>query len=323
MTTVRVAAVQASYELMDRDATIDRVADLTAAAAAQGAELVVFPEAFIPGTPFWIDTQPIWDGDADWFRMLAENAVAVPGPATERLGAIAHENGVWIAIGVQEREPTGGTIYNTLLYVSPEGAVVEKHRKLVPTGSERTVWGQGDGSTLRVVSTPFGRIGGLICWENYMPLARFHLYAQGVQVWLAPTLARGDGWIATMRHVAREGRVWVVGVNPCVRVDQIPADFPDRDRVWRVMDEDEAEWVEPGNSVICNPNGEIVAGPLRYEEGILTAEVDLTRVAETRRLFDPTGHYHRPDIFQLTVDTRPRHAVTLVREDAAAESTPS
>jgi nitrilase len=156
-----------------------------------------------------------------------------------------------------------------------------------------------------------------------MPLARFHLYAQGVQVWLAPTLARGDGWIATMRHIAREGRVWVVGVNPCVRVDQIPADFPDRDRVWRVIDEDEAEWVEPGNSVICNPNGEIVAGPLRYEEGILTAEVDLTRVAETRRLFDPTGHYHRPDIFQLTVDTRPRHAVTLVREDAASEPTPS
>ena len=173
---------------------------------------------------------------------------------------------------------------------------------------------------LGVVPTELGRVGGLICWENYMPLARFHLYAQGVEVWVAPTLARGDGWIATMRHIAREGRVWVVGVNPCVRIDQIPADFPNRDRVWRVMDEDEAEWVEPGNSVICNPNGEIVAGPLRYEEGILTAEVDLTRVNETRRLFDPVGHYHRPDIFQLTVDTRPRRAVTLISEEPVGDS---
>ena len=135
MTTVRVAAVQASYELMDRDATIDRVAALTAEAAAQGARLVVFPEVFIPGTPFWIDTQPIWEGDADWFRLLAENAIAVPGPATERLGNIAREHGVWLAIGVNERAPQSGTIYNTLVYLSPDGALVDTHRKLVPTGS--------------------------------------------------------------------------------------------------------------------------------------------------------------------------------------------
>ena len=200
MTNVRVAAVQATYVLMNREATIDRVAERTAAAAADGAELVVFPEAFVPGTPIWIDTQPIWDGDAEWFRLLAENAVAIPGPATDRLGAIAREHGVWLAIGVQEKEPHGGTIYNTFLYLSPDGQIADKHRKLVPTGSERTVWGMGDGSTLRVVETPFGRIGGLICWENYMPLARFHLYAQGIEVWLAPTLAPGDAWIATMRH---------------------------------------------------------------------------------------------------------------------------
>src|SRR5262245_49760591 len=211
MTTVRVAAVQASYELMNRDATIDRVAQLTADAAAQGAQLVVFPEAFIPGTPFWIDTQPIWEGDADWFRLLAENAIAVPGPETDRLGEIAREHDVWLAIGVEEREPSGATIYYTLLYVSPAGALVEKHRKLVPTGSERTVWGMGDGSTLRVVDTPFGRIGGLICWENYMPLARFAMYAQGVDLWLAPTFAVGDAWVATMGHLARENRVVVGG----------------------------------------------------------------------------------------------------------------
>ncbi len=229
-------------------------------------------------------------------------------------------------MGVDEREQHGSTIFNTLLYFGPDGRLLEKHRKLMPTGSERTVWGMGDGSTLNVVQTDLGRLGGLICWENYMPLARFHLYAQGVQVWVAPTLARGDGWIATMRHIAREGRVWVVGVNPCVHVDQIPADFPDRDRVWRVLEDDdpdgEAQWVEPGNSVICNPNGEIVAGPLRHEEGILTAEIDPSQVDSARRLFDPVGHYNRPDVFQLSVDTRRRQAVTLVGDDPAPEMKP-
>jgi predicted amidohydrolase len=312
MTTVRVAAVQASYELMDRDATIDRVADLTAAAAAQGAELVVFPEAFIPGTPFWIDTQPIWEGDANWFRMLAENAVAVPGPATERLGTIARENRVWLAIGVQEREPTGGTIYNTLLYVSPEGAVVEKHRKLVPTGSERTVWGQGDGSTLRVVSTPFGRIGGLICWENYMPLARFHLYAQGVDLWVAPTLAPGDAWVASMRHLARENRMFVVGVNPVLHSDRIRPDFPDRDKLIPAdfLDQNDG-WVEQGNSVIVGPDGSLIAGPVRRSEETLIAELDLGSVGAARRLLDPVGHYNRPDVFRLHVDTSPRPPVVV------------
>jgi nitrilase len=314
-----VAAVQAAYVLMDREKTTCKVEELIGSAGAMGARLIVFPEVFIPGTPIWIDSAPIWDGDEAWFARLVDQAVVVPGPTTDRIGAAAREAGAYVAVGVDEREEYGSTIYNTILYFGPDGKIIEKHRKLMPTGSERTVWGMGDGSTLNVVPTELGRVGGLICWENYMPLARFHLYAQGVEVWLAPTLARGDGWIATMRHIAREGRVWVVGVNPCVRVDQIPADFPNRDHVWRVMDPDEAEWVEPGNSVICNPNGEIVAGPLRYEEGILTTEVDLTRVKETRRLFDPAGHYNRPDIFQLTVDTRQRRAVTLISEESVTD----
>ena len=314
-----VAAVQAAYVLMDREKTTCRVEELIGSAAAMGARLIVFPEVFIPGTPIWIDSAPIWDGDEAWFARLVDQAVVVPSPTTDRIGAAAREAGAYVAVGVDEREEHGSTIYNTILYFGPDGKIIEKHRKLMPTGSERTVWGMGDGSTLNVVPTELGRVGGLICWENYMPLARFHLYAQGVEVWLAPTLARGDGWIATMRHIAREGRVWVVGVNPCVRVDQIPTDFPNRDQVWRVMDPDEAEWVEPGNSVICNPNGEIVAGPLRYQEGILTTEVDLTRVKETRRLFDPAGHYNRPDIFQLTVDTRQRRAVTLISEESVTD----
>ena len=310
MTTVRVAAVQATYVLMNREATIDRVAERTAAAAADGAQLVVFPEAFVPGTPIWIDTQPIWDGDAEWFRLLAENAVVIPGPATDRLGAIAREHGVWLAIGVQEKEPHGGTIYNTFLYLSPDGHIADKHRKLVPTGSERTVWGMGDGSTLRVVETPFGRIGGLICWENYMPLARFHLYAQGIDVWLAPTLAPGDAWIATMRHLARENRMFVVGVNPVLHVDSIPNDFPDRDRLvpasWVA---DKGPWIEEGNSVIVGPGGEILAGPSREREETLIVDLDVGAVAAARRVLDPVGHYNRPDVFRLHVDTTPRPAV--------------
>jgi nitrilase len=310
-----VAAVQAAYVLMDREATTDRVEQLIGTAAAQGAKLIVFPEVFVPGTPIWIDSVPIWEGDEAWFARLVDQAVVVPSHTTERIAAAAQDAGAYVIVGVDEREPQGTTVFNTLLYFGPDGRLLNKHRKLMPTGSERTVWGMGDGSTLDVVPTNLGRVGGLICWENYMPLARFHLYAQGIEIWVAPTLARGDGWIATMRHIAREGRVWVVGVNPCVRVDQIPADFPDRDRVWRVLDEDEAEWVEPGNSVICNPNGEIVAGPLRYAEDILTAEVDLAEVAVGRRLFDPVGHYNRPDVFHLSVDTRPQRASSLAAED--------
>lgn len=311
MSTLRVAAVQASYVLMDREATIARVEDLTDRAAREGAQLVVFPEAFIPGTPIWIDTRPIWDGDSAWFAMLMDNALVLASPAADRLAKIAKTHGVWLVIGVQEREPTGSTVYNTVLYFSPEGRLVDRHRKLVPTGSERTVWGMGDGSTLRVVDTPHGRIGGLICWENYMPLARFLLYAQGVDVWLAPTLAQGDAWIATMQHLARENRMFVVGVNPVLHVDDIPGGFPDQDRlVPSFFVEEHGPWIEPGNTVVVGPDGALLAGPVREEEVTLIVDLDLDKVAAGRRFMDPTGHYNRPDIFSLVVDTSSRRATT-------------
>ncbi|GAA4720531.1 carbon-nitrogen hydrolase family protein [Phytohabitans rumicis] len=312
MTTVKVAAVQAAYTLMDQDACLGKAVDLLHQAAAAGAGIVVFPEVFIPGTPIWIDAQPIWDGDGDWYALLVDQAVVVPGPVTETLGAAARDTGTYLVIGVDEREPHGATIYNTTLYFGPEGALLGKHRKLMPTGSERTVWGMGDGSTLPVVDTPNGRLSGLTCWENYMPLTRFYLYSQGVDIWTAPTLATGDGWIAAMRHIALEGRCYVIGVNPCVHVDQIPTGFPHRDRVWRT--EHDAEWVEPGNSVIIDPTGKVLAGPARHEETILYADVDLAAVRAARRYFDPVGHYHRPDIFQLSVDTRPRPPVVVPME---------
>jgi nitrilase len=317
MTTVKVAAVQAAYVLMDQAACVAKVIDLVGQAAERDCRIVVLPEAFVPGTPIWIDSRPIWDGDEEWFALLVDQAVVVPGPVTEELGAAARSAGVYLVIGVQEREPHGWTIYNTVLYFGPDGALLGKHRKLMPTGSERTVWGMGDGSTLPVIDTEHGRLSGLICWENYMPLARFYLYAQGVDIWAAPTLAPGDAWVATMRHIAREGRCYVMGVNPCLRIEQIPADFPKRDEVWR---EDHAEdgWVEHGNSVIVGPSGELLAGPARHEETILTADLDLGAVRAARRLFDPVGHYNRPDVFQLSVDTRHRTAVSIATDGESA-----
>jgi len=310
MATVKAAAVQAAYVLMNQQATLDKAIGLLEAAAAQGAQIVVFPEVFIPGTPIWIDSRPIWDGDEQWFAMLAAQAVVVPGPVTDALGAAARAAGTYVVMGVEEREPHGSTIYNTTLYLGPDGALLGKHRKLMPTGSERTVWGMGDGSTLPVVDTPHGRLSGLICWENYMPLARFYLYSQGVDIWAAATLAPGDAWVASMRHIAREGRCYVIGVNPCVHRDQIPADFPRREDVWNLESDDE-QWVEAGNSVIVAPSGEILAGPARHEETILTADLDLDAVRSARRLFDPVGHYNRPDVFHLAADLRARPAVMV------------
>jgi nitrilase len=316
MAVLRIAAVQAACVLMDQTATLDRVAELTAAAARERAQLVAFPEVFVPGTPIWIDTQPIWDGDEEWFALLAEQAVVVGGPATDRLAAIAAEHGVWLVIGVNERKPHGGTIYNTVLYFSPDGALAGRHTKLMPTGSERTVWGMGDGSTLRVTDTGQARIGGLICWENYMPLARFHLYAQGVQVWIAPTLACGDGWIATMRHLARENRMFVAGVNPVLHADQVPAGFPRRDRLIPAgYLEQNGPWLEEGNTVIVGPDGGVLAGPVRQREETLIADLDLRAVAAARRHMDPVGHYNRPDVFRLLTDTSPRPAVTETAGD--------
>lgn len=308
-----VAAVQASHVLLNRDACVDKAVALIAQAARQGARIVVLPEAFIPGMPIWIDSRPIWDGDEAWYALLVDQAVVVPGPITATLGAVARATGVFVVIGVQERDPHGSTLYNTTLYFGPDGKLRAKHRKPMPTGSERTVWGIGDGSTLPVVDTSFGRLSGLTCWENYMPLARFYLDAQGVDIWVAPTLAGGDAWVATMRHIAREGRGYVIGVNPCVRADQIPADLPQRERLWPgVQDAQDGEWVEHGNSVNVAPGGNVLAGPARHEETILIAEVDLDQVRAARRLFDLAGHYHRPDIFRLGVDVSPRPPFTAI-----------
>ena len=310
MGTARFAAVQASSVFLDREATIDRVAELTAKAAGDGAQLVLFPETFVPGYPDWVWRTGPWSA-APWFARLSEQSVTVPGEAFDRLAAIAAEYEVYLCVGVNEREPNGSTIYNTLLYLGPDGAFLGRHRKLMPTGGERLVWGFGDGSTLTVFDTPFGRIGGLICWENYMPLARAAMYAQGIDVLLSPTWDNSDVWVSTLRHIAKEGRVYVVGATPCQHGSSVPTDLP---RSTEMYSGDSGDWMSRGNSTIVGPTGDILAGPLVGEEGIVMAEIDLDAVRLAREEFDPVGHYARPDVFRLDVDVRAKPAVVFRNE---------
>jgi nitrilase len=296
------AAVQATPVFMDRDATVERASERIATAAREGAKLIVFPETFVPGYPDWVWRAPAWEGpSAELYARLLENAVEIPGPATEALGKAAKLAKAWVSIGVNEREPGSGTLYNTQVMLSPEGTVAGKHRKLVPTGGERLVWGMGDGSTLEVYDTPYGRVGGLICWENYMPLARAAMYAKGTDIWLAPTWAQGDRWVATLRHIAMEGRQFVIGVGSLIRGSDLIDDLPGR-KLWG----GEEDWLNRGYSTIVGPDGEILAGPLIGEAGILTAEVDPSTARASRHEFDAVGHYSRPDVFPFVVDEEAR-----------------
>jgi nitrilase len=314
---VMVAAVRAAPGFLDREAGRQKALGLIERAAAEGARLVVFPEAFLPAWPAWVD-EVLPGEDEAWHLRLLEQSVVVPGPVTERLAAAARDTGVHLVMGVDERDEHGGTIYNSLLYFDADGRLLGKHRKLVPTHAERLVWGMGDGSDLRVHQTAVGRVGGLICWENYMPLARFALYAQGVDIWVAPTLATHEPWVATMRHIAREGVCHVIGVAPAARFSELPASVPDRERLWRGA-EPHGDWMLDGYSVIVDPAGTVLAGPLVREEGILYAELDLDAARARRRLFDPVGHYNRPDVFRLVVDDRPKpHLVSLAQAEPEA-----
>jgi nitrilase len=303
---VTVAAVQAAPVFLDRDATIDKACELVGEAARHGAGLVVFPEAFVPGYPEWVWRTRAWRDDA-WYACLLDQAVTVGSDATDRLAEAARLSEAWVAIGINELDDASSTIFNSLLYLAPDGTIAGCHRKVMPTGGERTVWGTGDGSTLDVFETRFGRLGGLLCWENYMPLARAAMYAQRIDVYLAPTWDNADAWVATLRHIAREGRTFVIGTNSCIRAGDIGRDLPGRDELYGSDD----LWLSRGNTAIVGPDGEIIAGPLTETEGILYAELDVTVAHRSRRQFDPVGHYARPDIFHLDVDARPKRATTF------------
>jgi nitrilase len=304
--SVKVAVVQAAPVLFDREKTIQKATELVADAAGQGAKIVLLPEAFVPAYPRGLSFGTVVGNRTPAGRLLWQrywdNTIEVPGADTEILGKAAREAGIYLAIGVIERDRDygGGTLYCTLLYFGPDGQLLGKHRKLKPTAAERLIWGEGDGSTLTVVDTEYGKIGGLICWENYMPLARMAMYAKGVGIYLAPTADQRDSWQATMRHIALEGRCFVLGCNQYIAKQMYPDDLEGIEELV-----DLPEVVCRGGSVIVSPLGEVLAGPLWDEEGILTAELDLAEVTRAKLDFDVVGHYARSDIFQLKINENP------------------
>lgn len=310
--SVKAAVVQAAPVLFNWEATVEKACRLTAEVAAQGAKLILFPEAFIPAYPRGLSFGIVVgsrkeEGRRTWQRYW-ENAIEVPGPATEALGKAARQANAYLAIGVIERDSqfSGGTLYCTLLYFGLDGKLMGKHRKLKPTAGERLIWGEGDGSTLPVFSTEIGKIGGLICWENYMPLARMSMYSKGVEIYLAPTADARDSWQPTLRHIAFEGRCFVLGCNQFVTKNMYPTDLAMVEELANLPD-----IICRGGSAIISPLGAVVAGPLFDQEGVLYADLDLGEVARGKLDFDVVGHYARPDVFQLIVDERPKPPVVV------------
>ena len=305
MDQVKVAVVQAGSVIMDKQGCIEKASKLLLEASKNGAQLVVFPEAFIPCYPRGMGFGAVvgsrsLEGRKDYQRYW-DNAIQVPSADTDALGAAVKEAGVYCVIGVieKDRDTSEGTVFCTALYFGPDGKLLGKHRKLKPTASERLIWGEGDGSTLKVIETPFGRVGSLICWENYMPLARAAMYAQGVQIYVAPTADSRDTWFATMRHIAIEGRCFVIGCNQYSSKSDYPEDIASRDEF-----KDLPEEMCRGGSCVVNPLGAFVVEPVIGKETIIYADLDLGQVAQGQFDFDAMGHYSRPDVFQLIVNTK-------------------
>ncbi len=298
----RAAAAQFAPVFLNRQATLEKACDLIAEAARQEIKLLVFPEAFLPGYPDWIWNVPAGDGMLlyDLYGRLLANAIDVPGPETERLCRAAKQSGVFTVIGVSERnrEASGASLYNTMLYIDEDGNLLGKHRKLVPTGSERMIWAPGDGSTLAVFDTTLGKVGGLICWENYMPLARYALYAWGVQIYIAATWDCSEVWLSGMRHIAKEGGVYVISACMPLRKSDIPDELAYKQR----YPEESGPWINRGNSAIVDTAGNFLSGPLPEAEGFVCAEINPAWALSAKFLLDVAGHYARPDVFKLTVD---------------------
>jgi nitrilase len=301
----KAAVVQAAPVLFNRSASIDKACELVKEAGKNGAALVLFPEAFIPAYPRGLTFGTVignrTDAGRELWQIYWENSIAIPGPDTNRLGKAAKAAGIFLAIGVIEKDAVSrGTLYCTLLYFGPDGKLLGKHRKLKPTAAERIIWGEGDGTTLTTLDTPLGVIGGLICWENYMPLARYAMYQKGVQIYLAPTADQRQTWQSTLQHIACEGRCFVLGCNQYVTKKMYPPDLPGIGDLSL-----QPEIMTRGGSVIISPLGEILSGPLFDREGILYADIDLSEVSRSKMDFDVVGHYARPDVFEIRVKDQP------------------
>ncbi|TKI58727.1 carbon-nitrogen hydrolase family protein [Brevibacillus antibioticus] len=311
---VRVAVVQAASVIMNREASTEKAVSLTLEAGEKGAKIVVFPEAFIPAYPRGLtfgtkvgSRSP--EGRKDWFRYW-DNSIVVPSEETDKLGEAARKAGVYLVIGVIERdnENSGGTLYCSVLFFGPDGELLGVHRKLKPTASERLIWGEGDGSTLPVFDTPYGKIGALICWENYMPLARAAMYAKGVQIYIAPTADARDAWQATIRHIALEGRCFVLSSNQYVTKDMYPTDLACYEDLASSPDE-----MSRGGSAIVGPLGDYIVEPVFGREEILYADLDIRDIAYSQFDFDVVGHYSRPDVFTLLVNEEKKENVKWMK----------
>lgn len=308
---MKAAVIQKPPVLLDREATVAKTVESIEEAVREGASLLVFPEAYIPGYPTWIwRLKPGGDmalGNEIHAR-LRLHSVSLARGDLKPIQEAAKRHNVTIVLGINEidLEVSGTTLFNTVVVIGPDGAILNRHRKLMPTNPERMVWGMGDASGLKVVDTPAGRLGSLICWENYMPLARYALYAQGIDIYVAPTWDTGESWLATMRHIAKEAGCWVIGTSTAMQGSDIPESIPELRKLF-----DANEWINDGDAVVIKPFGAIAAGPMHREKGILYAEIDAEAARRSRKSLDVSGHYSRPDVFSFSVDRRPKNPVVF------------
>jgi nitrilase len=300
-TDLKVAAAQASPVFLNREKTVEKACKLIQRAGRNGAKLIVFPEAIIPGYPDWIWVVPNSKSQIlnDLYAELVQNAVTIPDKSTDKLCVAARKAKINVAIGLNERntESSNSSVFNTILFIDDTGKIIGKHRKLVPSGGERLIWSHGDGNTLNVFDTSIGRVGGLICWENYMPLARQAMYNGGAQILAVPTWDKSEKWLESLKHIAREGGIFIVNCCMALKIKDIPDRYD-----FKKLYPDGREWINTGNSCIINPNGEFIAGPVEMKEEILYAKIDLNEIIKSKRMFDVAGHYARPDVFDFKVN---------------------
>ncbi len=309
---MKIAVVQQPPVYMDKEGSLARAVELIGEAAAADCRLIAFPETWLPGYPTFVWRLTPGSGmkkTDDLFALSQANSINLAKDDLRPIMVAAREHAMVVVIGHQEVDGavSGSTLFNSVAIIDADGRLLNNHRKLMPTNPERMVWGFGDGSSLRVVETAVGRVGALICWENYMPLARFALYAQNIDIYVAPTWDSGDTWLATMQHIAREGGCWVVGCATSLEAGDVPASLPHRDEIFP----DPEEWINPGDAVVYKPFGGLLAGPMRREKGLLLAEIDVDAAAASRRKFDVSGHYARPDVFTLHVNRAKQSSISF------------
>jgi len=311
----KIAIIQEAPSVLNKKQTILKAVDIINEVSAKGAQLIVFPEAYIPGYPAWIwRLRPGGDwGNSELLHgRLLNNAVDLSSNDLQPIQQAAKENQVTIVCGLNERDSANsqGTLYNSVVTIDSRGALVNHHRKLMPTNPERMVWGFGDGHGLNVIDTPVGRIGSLICWENYMPLARYALYAQGIEIYIAPTYDSGEAWLGTMQHIAREAKCWVLSCGVALERADLPDNFPDLDNLYP----SDETWINPGDSTVISPSGEVIAGPMSNSKGHLIVDIDVDLATKSKRALDVAGHYARPDVFTLEVNKSRQSPVKFTNE---------